>query len=228
MINGISRRDLLANLSAATVGGIAVGLGGSRPAYAGAGWGPGPNSGLPFWLGAHGDYPSTVGLLPAGRSVDLVNLWESDGAYMAAAAKDPIAWGTKGSVANTYLKSGQASAVQWSSSPFCSGSSLVIPNAWPTSAAGVTTDTHLNCSRPPTYTGAEDLATRTAMQRRVWQIAANGWMDQVWRTKLLTYKRDYFVKQNLRNVRIVIRVAHVSGDMRNPSGSDIRNPATPA
>ena len=208
MINGISRRDLLANMSAATVGGIAVGLGGGRPAYAGAGWGPGPNSGLPFWLGAHGDYPSTVGLLPAGRSVDLVNLWESDGAYMAAAAKDPTSWGTKGSVANTYLKSGQASAVQWSSSPFCSGSSLVIPNAWPTSAAGVTTDTHLNCSRPPTYTGAEDLATRTAMQRRVWQIAANGWMDQVWRTKLLTYKKDYFVKQNLRNVRIVIRVAH--------------------
>ena len=149
-----------------------------------------------------------MGLLPAGRSVDLVNLWESDGAYMAAAAKDPTSWGTKGSVANTYLKSGQASAVQWSSSPFCSGSSLVIPNAWPTSAADVTTDTHLNCSRPPTYTGAEDLATRTAMQRRVWQIAANGWMDQVWRTKLLTYKKDYFVKQNLRNIRIVIRVAH--------------------
>ena len=34
-----------------------------------------------------------------------------------------------------------------------------------------------------------------------------GWIRSG-RTKLVAYKKDYFVKQNLRNIRIVIRVAH--------------------
>ena len=203
-----SRRSLLLATGSLSMAGIAASVGFTKPtrAAAGAGWGPGPNSGLPFWLGTHGDYASMVGLLPAGRSVDLVNLWETEGHYLEVAARDPGPWSR--TVSHAYLKSGQASAVQWSSSPFCSGSNFVVPTAWPTSAADVTSDTHLNCSVPPTYTGAEDIATRTAMQRRIWQIAANGWMDPIWRTKLLTYKKNYFIKQNLRNIRIVIRVAH--------------------
>ena len=173
---------------------------------AGVGWGPGPNSGLPFWLGAHDDIPSLLGLMPAGRSVDIVNQWESEGHYLEAAGKDPGPWSR--SKSHPYLVSGQASAVQWMSSPFCSGKTFIVPTSWPSSAASVTKDYHLNCSVPPTYTGSETADQKTAKQRRVWQIAADGWMDPVWRAKLLLYKQNYFVKQNLRNIRIVMRVAH--------------------
>ena len=47
-------------------------------------------------------------------------------------------------------------------------------------------------ARPPTR-GPRRTSERTAKQRRVWQIAADGWLDPVWREKMLTFKRDYFV-----------------------------------
>ena len=66
--------------------------------------------------------------MPAGRSVDLVNLWESEGTYTSSADKDapvpkpsPRGWSTN-LAHKSYLATGQTSAVQWSSSPFCSGS----------------------------------------------------------------------------------------------------------
>ena len=206
MFNNISRRELLLGMAGAAAGGLTGGLGGIAPAQAGVGWGAGPNSGLSFWLGTHGDYTSLLGLLPTGRSVDLVNLWETEGSYMEVAARDPGPWSR--STAHKMLAAGQATGVQWSSSPFCSGPNFIVPSAWPSTAADVTASYHLNCSKPPTFTGTEDVATQTAKQRRVWQIAADGWLDPVWRSKLMTYKQNYFVKRNLRNIRIVIRVAH--------------------
>ena len=209
-----SRREFVFGLTIASLGGLAGGLTGIAPARAAVGWGNGPNSGLPFWLGAHGDYSSLIGLLPAGRGVDLVNLWESEGTYTSSAAKDapvpkasPRGWATN-LAHKSYLATGQTSAVQWSSSPFCSGSAFVVPSSWPTSASAVNENVHLNCSVPPTYTGAETVTEQQAKQRRVWQIAADGWLDPVWRNKLLQYKKNYFVWNNLRNIRIVIRVGH--------------------
>ena len=96
-----SRRDVLLGMGAASLGGLTAGLAGSRPARAGVGWGPGPNSGLPFWLGGHGDYDAMVGLMPAGRSVDMACLWETSGHYLEVAARDPGPWGR--SLASTYL-----------------------------------------------------------------------------------------------------------------------------
>ena len=210
----LSRRNILQGIGMTALAGISGATLGSLPARAGVGWGPGPKSGLPFWLGAHGDYGAMTGLLPAGRGVDLVNLWETENTYMADAAKNaPVPVRTpKGWASNiahkSYLATGQTSAVQWSSSPFCSGPTFVVPNAWPSQASDVDAGVHLNCSVPPTYTGAEDPAERAAKQRRVWQIAADGWLDNVWRDKLLQYKKNYFVYYNLRNIRIVLRVGH--------------------
>ena len=203
MAEATSRRDLLLGLGAATVAGLATTFGGSSPARAGIGWGTGPHSRLPFWLGCHGQVDEFEQLLPAGRSVDVVYLWEREGTYLDVAAADPTAWARTG--AHSRLVAGRASAVQWSSSPFCSGN-FTVPAAFPTST--LSARTHLNCSRPPTYHGSESASERTGKQRRVWQIAANGWMDAIWRQKFVTYKRDYFVKNRLRNVRIVLRVAH--------------------
>ncbi len=206
MSESLSRRDLMLGMGAAVTGSMVGAMAGSAPVQAGVGWGTGPNSRLPFWFGAHGDYTSLLGLMPAGRSVDIVNQWESEGQYLEAAGNDPGPWSrTKG---HALLVSGKASAVQWMSSPFCSGKTFIVPKSWPGSAASVTKDYHLNCSVPPTYTGGESADQKTAKQRRVWQIAADGWMDPVWRAKLLLYKQNYFVKQNLRNIRIVMRVAH--------------------
>src|SRR5215212_150460 len=136
-----SRREVLFGLAAASLGGLTAGLAGSAPAHAGVGWGTGPNSGLPFWLGANGDYSALLGLMRPGQSVDLVNLWESSNTYLADADKNapvpvrnyPRGWSTL-VPHKSFLATGQASAVQWSSSPFCSGSAFVVPSSWPTRA----------------------------------------------------------------------------------------------
>ena len=47
-----------------------------------------------------------------------------------------------------------------------------------------------------------------AKQRRVWQIAADGWLEPVWREKIKIYKRDYFIRRNLKNIRISMRACH--------------------
>jgi hypothetical protein len=106
------------------------------------------------------------------------------------------------------LKLGKTAAFQWSSSPFCSGPSMTVPSSWPTSAAQVTSSTHLHCSVPPTFTGTEDAVERAAKQRRVWQIAADGWLDPIWRQKMIIFKRDFFILYNLKTIRIVLRVCH--------------------
>lgn len=201
-----SRRELLLGLGSATLAGLSTDLGLSKPAQAAGGWGRGQHSGLPFWLGAHGEIAKFEQLMPAGRTVDVVNLWEHAGHYLEYAASDASGWAR--TLSHSRLASGRASAVQWSSSPFCSGNNFNVPNAWPSSSAAVTANTHLNCSRPPTYTGGESTADRIAKQRRVWQIAASGWLDPVWRAKFRTFKSGYFVKNNLRNIRIILRVAH--------------------
>jgi hypothetical protein len=174
---------------------------------AGAGWGTGPKSGLPFWNGGYSDLAELVGLLPAGRGLDLVGEFESEGTYLAVATKNVVDWKTRKWYLN-FLKTEKSAAFQWSSSPFCSGAGFVVPTAWPTSAADVTADYHLHCSVPPTFTGLEDAAERAAKQRRVWQIAADGWLDPVWRQKMLIFKRDFFIKYNLKSIRIVFRVCH--------------------
>jgi len=197
----LSKRQLLWNIGAAGVG-LHAALGDSAPARAGVGWGPGPNSGLPFWLGAHGDFDALKGLMPVARSLDLVAEGEGEGTYTETALRAKF-WRNK--IWHRYLITGQASAFHWSSSPFCSGNTFVVPTAWPTSAAAVTSTTHLNCSRPPTYTGTESLSEQASKQRRVWQIAADGWLDQQWRDKMLAFKRDYFIANGLKNIRIILR-----------------------
>ncbi len=206
MVNTTSRRQILLGLGAASLAGLATGIAGSKPARAGVGWGPGPNSGMPFWLGCHKGLVELEGLMPAGRTVDVVYAWERDGHYLEFAAADAKAWANQ--LPHQRLAAGTATALQWSSSPFCSGKNFVVPSAWPSSAAAVNANVHLNCSRPPTFTGSESTSEQTAKQRKVWEIAANGWLDPVWRQKMLTFKSGYFVKNNLRNIRIILRVAH--------------------
>ncbi len=204
MQNGITRRGAICGLSAAPALGLLSALP-STPARAAGGWGTGPRSGLPFWLGcSNGEYDSLVALLPSGRSIDLANQWETEGPYMDVAVRNTTGWHNQ--KPHQYLAAG--AAVQWNSSPFCSGSTMVVPDAWPSQASQVTKDYHLNCSRPPTYTGTESQSERVAKQRRVWQIAADGWLEPVWREKMKLYKRDYFIRRNLRGIRIALRACH--------------------
>jgi hypothetical protein len=199
-----SRRHLLAQLPIgplAAVGGISA-L--SSPAQAGVGWGQGPNSGLPFWLGAYAEVASIQALMRPSRSPDLVGEFEGVGTYLDVATKQPPYW-PKLTWYRDYLLTGRASAFQWTGSPFCSGPNFVIPKSWPSSAAAVNGGYHLNCCCPPTFTGQEDATERTAKQRRCWEIAVNGWLDPVWREKMMIFKRNYFVKHGLRNLRIVLR-----------------------
>ena len=206
MSAALNRRDLLVQLAAAPAAGAMLGSL-SRPAAAGVGWGRGPRSGLPFWFGGYSDLDSLRSLMPAGRSLDLIGEFEAEGTYTYVASERTRGWPTKDWHKN-YLLTGRVSAFQWTSSPFCSGASFVVPSAWPSSAAAMNSGVHLHCCRPPTYTGHETASERTAKQRRVWQIAANGWMDGIWRQKMLTFKRDYFIKAGLRNIRIILRACH--------------------
>ncbi len=201
----LSRRDVLARIAAAPIAGL-VGSIASNPAQAGAGWGQGPNSGLPFWFGAYSDIVSLEAMMLAGRSPDLIGEFESVGTYTYVARERTRGWPTK-SWHRNYLATGKVNAFQWTTTPFCSGD-FVVPSSWPTSASAVNSGVHLNCSVPPTFTGAESTSERTAKQRRVWQIAADGWLDPVWREKMLTFKRDYFIKTGLRSIRIVLRACH--------------------
>jgi hypothetical protein len=202
---GWTRRQLLASGAIST--GIAVtGAGFGSPVRAAAGWGAGPNSGLPFWLGAHSTPDKVVALMPGGRSLDVVNDFENARAYFDVASDTIAGWRTR--AFHRYLIEGRASALQWASSPFCSGSGYQVPTSWPTSAAAITSATWLNASRPPTFTGTESAAEQREKQRRVWQIAASGWLTKVWREKLIAFKRDYFIRYNLKAIRIIFRVAH--------------------
>ena len=106
------------------------------------------------------------------------------------------------------LVAGTAAGLQWTSSPFCYGAGNPSPAAWPSGPEAVTADLWLSTARPPTFTGSESASERTAKQRRLWQMAASGWLDPVWRAKFKAIKRDCFVKMNLRDIRIVLRVAH--------------------
>ena len=50
----VARRDLLLGMGAAAVAGLSTDLGLGGAAQAATGWGRGRHSGMPFWLGAHG------------------------------------------------------------------------------------------------------------------------------------------------------------------------------
>ena len=210
----LSRRNILQGIGMTALAGISGATLGSLPARAGVGWGPGPKSGLPFWLGAHGDYGATTGLLPAGRGVDLVNLWETENTYMADAAKNapvpvrtPKGWASNIAHNLSGDRPGQRGAMEQLAllqRPDLRGAELLADQRQ-----------RRRCRRASQLLGAADLYRRrrprpssAAKQRRVWQIAADGWIDHVWRDKLLQYKKNYFVYHNLRNIRIVMRVAH--------------------
>ena len=127
-----------------------------QPAAAAIGWGTGPRSGLPFWLGAHSRPDEIVALMPSGRGIDLVNDFENARPYYDVAANTIAGWRTR--TFHRYLLEGRAAAMQWASSPFCSGAGYQVPTTWPTSAAAITSATWLNASRPPTFTGTESAA----------------------------------------------------------------------
>ena len=207
MLRKLSRRELVRGIGGVAVAGLAGATMVGRPARAGVGWGTGPNSGLPFWHGGYSDLDHMVSLLPPGRGLDLIGEFESEGTYLGVATACANSWGRKRWYLD-FLKTGRTSAFQWSSSPFCSGASMVVPVSWPASASAVTAGTHLHCSAPPTYTGRETAAERSAKQRQVWQIAADGWLDPIWRQKMLIFKRDFFIKYNLKSIRIVLRACH--------------------
>jgi hypothetical protein len=80
-----------------------------RPARAGAGWGTGPKSGLPFWHGGYSDLDDMVALLPSGRGLDLVGEFEGEGSYLDVATKCVRDWPKKRWYTN-YLKTGKTSA----------------------------------------------------------------------------------------------------------------------
>ena len=179
---------------------------GVRPVAAATDWNPAPGSGLPFWLGGHAGLDGLAALLPPGGGLDLVNAFEGNKGWGDVAAWTIPRWLLRGH--HRYLVEGRSAGLQWSSSPFCSGSGYPLPTGWPAGRAAVTASLWLNACRPPTYTGGEIVTERAAMQRAVWEIAAEGWLDDVWRAKLLAFKRDYFIRHRLTAIRIVFRAAH--------------------
>lgn len=201
--SGWSRRATMVATAAVIAAGQTSGFSGS--AEAATGWGAGPNAGLPFWLGGHGDLDRLSGLLKPGRSLDLVNAFELSHSWSNVASRAIANWVTK--PAHRYLVEGRAAAFQWASSPFCSGSGTP-PADWPTGPASITAATWINASRPPTYTGVETTTQRRTKQRRVWQMAADGWLDHIWYAKMRQFKRDYFIRHGLTSIRIVLRAAH--------------------
>ena len=202
----MGRRAMIQSTAAAALGLLATG-GLKVPTARAAGlWNPGPKSGLPFWIGGFGNLPELAGLMPPTRQLDLVHLFESPGHY-AETVRAVNAWFPFSKEA-ALLASGAAAGLQWTSSPFCYGGADAPPAAWPSGPSAITTTTWLNASRPPTFTGSETAAERAAKQRRVWRMAADGWLDPIWRWKFVEIKRGFFVKKNLRSIRIVLRVAH--------------------
>ena len=157
MQNNVTRRDAIRQLAAVPAAGLLAGTVGGAPARAaGGGWGPGPRSGMPFWLGcANGDYDSLVGLMPPGRSLDVANQWETEGPYLDVAVRNTTGWHNQRP--HAFLAAG--AAVQWNSSPFCSGSTMVVPDAWPARPAAVTSGLPPQLLGPPTFTGAETRAS---------------------------------------------------------------------
>lgn len=201
-----SRRRLIAGVMATAGASLAAPWAAITSAAAATGWGTGPRSGLPFWLGAHSQPDAVVALMPAGRSLDVVNDFENARPYHDVAANTIAGWRTRSF--HRYLVEGRAVAMQWASSPFCSGAGYQPPTSWPSSRAAITSATWLNASRPPTFTGGETTTEQRSKQRGVWQIAADGWLEPVWREKMVAFKRDYFIRYKLTAIRIVLRVAH--------------------
>ena len=95
-----------------------------------------------FWLGcANGEYDSLVGLMPPGRSLDVANQWETEGPYLDVAVRNTTGWHNQRP--HEFLAAG--AAVQWNSSPFCSGSTMVVPEPGRPGQRRHK-DYHLNCS----------------------------------------------------------------------------------
>ena len=201
----IGRREMIQSATAAL--GLMVGGGiGQSATSAATLWNPGPKSGLPFWIGGFGNIDELAGLMPAHRALDLVHLFEPAGPYEETVRAANAWYHTTREAA--LLASGAAAGLQWTSMPFCWGNGWAPPAAWPASSGDLNGRTWLNPSRPPTYTGREDAAERAMKQRRVWRMAADGWLDRIWWWKLIEIKRGFFIRKNLRNIRIVLRVAH--------------------
>ena len=202
---GPSRRDVLRG-GAAGLGLLALeGLAIPGSAEAASLWNPGPCSGLPYWLGGYAGIDELNALMQPRRALDLVHIFEPAGSYQATTTALAGWFPRMPEVA--MLASGRAAGLQWSSSPFCYGTGQPIPSTWPSGPEAVTADLWLNTARPPTSTGSESPAERTVKQRRLWRMAAQGWLDMVWRAKLKAIKRDCFVRMGLRDIRIVLRVA---------------------
>ncbi|MFO1049107.1 MAG: hypothetical protein U1E52_14550 [Geminicoccaceae bacterium] len=200
------RRDLLAGSIGAVAAARMQGLIGTPTAQAATGWNPSPRSGLPFWFGSGGNPTVMLGLMPAGRGVDMATAFEGASTFADAGSKVASNFAKAGW--HRYLVDGSVVGLMWASSPFCSDARFGPPSAWPAGSASITPTTWLNTSAPPTYTGAETPEERTTKQRRVWQMAADGWLDDVWHTKMLVAKRDYFIRYGLTSLRIVLRAAH--------------------
>lgn len=200
------RRALLTAGIGAVAAAKAQGLVGGPAAQAATGWNPSPRTGLPFWFGSGGNPAGMLGLMPPGHGVDMATGFE--GACTFADAGPRVALNFKSAGWHRYLVDGSVVGLQWASSPFCSDARFSPPSTWPAGRSSITPATWLNTSKPPTYTGAETAAERTTKQRRVWQMAADGWLDDVWYTKMLVAKRDYFIRYGLTSLRIVLRAGH--------------------
>ena len=156
-----SRRDVLLGMGAASLGGLTAGLAGSRPARAGVGWGPGPNSGLPFWLGGHGDYVHGRAMMPGGRSVDIGMLVGNRTAIISrSATRDPGPWAPQPGQHLPEIRPCQRRAMD----------ELAVLQRLDLRGAERLADQrgrrhartiHLNCSRPPTFAGNEDRQRRS-------------------------------------------------------------------
>ena len=202
-----SRRELLLGLGSATLAGLSTDLGLSTPAQAAGGWGRGRHSGLPFWLGAHGEIAKFEQLMPAGRTVDVVNLWEHAGYYLENAAVRRQRLGEDAGAQPPRQRSCQRRAVEQFAilqrqqfqcaervaEQCCRGDGEHAPE--------LLAATNLYRWRKSPPTGSPSSGGSGKSRLPAGSTRSGG-------AKFRTFKSGYFVKNNLRNIRIILRVAH--------------------
>ena len=152
--------------------------------------GTGTVRGPPFWLGSlrRGGRARADDAGRADRRRRL-SVGARRAPYLDVAAADPRAWGRTAGARQARRRPRQRGAVEQLAVlqrlDLRGAERLAEPVP-----ADVTPASHLNCSgRRPTPV-PRIRPNRTAKQRRVWQIAADGWLDQVWRSKLLHLQEE--------------------------------------
>lgn len=179
-------------------------------AQTGVSWGANANSsGLAWFQGVYNDldgFESLRSFTSPSKTygTDLVTEFMPSGTWNEMAKNGIPAMNKRSYVARLKNGSIKAHSMSWQFFPWPS-TTAAITSAWPSAKSGMTSSFCANPLQPPGFSASASNAVRKQLSMAVWEKASLGWFDDLWRALLLRYKKEFYVYNNLRNIRVIMR-----------------------